>query len=224
MRSTYAIAAAIALAACGQPQIARPVSAPSAPQPTAAAPQSAPTSSARPVLAPAATQPAAAAPQNATSSARPWGPSEEEMSRTRGPGWILARSWIGGDRLYLHQTTMMHQGSIVQAWLIFNAWEPFRTSSGFLTRSSMALYQFDCSARLVRMLDNKNYSDRGASGDVRSMFVPAMAVWRPIEPSSIDELLMNATCQRRPYVPPHSGDTDNQPQPPSRLGPLKDPV
>ena len=199
MRSTYAIAAAIALAACGQPQIARPVSAPSAPQPTTAAPQ------------------------NATSSARPWGPSEEEMSRTRGPGWILART-PGRDRMYLHQTTMARQGDVVQTWILINAWEPITRPSGFFVRSSTILFQFDCNRRLVRLLDFNLYSDRGASGDVRSEFVAAMAVWRPIEPGSIDEGLMNAACQRRPQAPPASEPTGRPSQPPSSLGPVKDPV
>lgn len=221
-RFGYAVVAALAIAACSPTQPARPVSAPVAPQPTPAAPHNA-ASSARPVLAPAAPQLTAAAPQNATSSARPWGPSEEEMSRTRGPGWILART-IGRDRLYLHQTTMAHQGGVVQAWLTINAWEPLRRPSGFFVRSTLTLYQVECGARLMRLLDFKFYSDRGASGDVENAFFPDMAAWRPIEPGSVSEALMDVACQRRPQAPPASEPTGRPSQPPSSLGPVKDPL
>ena len=181
-----------------------------------------PTQTARPVTQPAVFQPPPTAQPNFGSNTRPMRASLEEMSRTRGAGWILGGTSTVVGHFYLHQPTMIRQGNILKVWVLNNLWEPERTGRNFVYSSSLYRGEYDCVARRFRLSDLQFFSDRGASG--QSHVVGGVGEWGSIAPGSISETNMNVACQRGPQSRPAMEPAGRPSQPPARLGPPKDPV
>jgi hypothetical protein len=181
-----------------------------------------PTQTGRPVTQSPVFQPVPTAQPNFNGTAQPMRASVEEMSRTRGAGWILGGANNNVGTFYLHQPTMVRQGSVMQAWVINNLWEPDRNTRNFRYTSTLSRVEYDCIARRFRFFDVQWFSDRGASGENQS--VGGVGEWGAIPPGSIAETNMNVACQRGPQARPALEPAGRPSQPPARLGPPKDPV
>ena len=181
-----------------------------------------PTQTARPVTQPAVFQPPPTTQPNFSSTARPMRASAQEMSRTRGPGWVFGGWGDNSGIFYLHQPTIVRRGSVVQVWSLNNRWEPERTSRGFLYKSVLQQVEYDCNLRRFRISDMQFFSEHGASG--QSQLVGGIGEWGAIAPGSIAETNMTVACQRGPQSRPAIEPAGRPSQPPARVGPPKDPV
>ena len=181
-----------------------------------------PTQTARPVTQPTVFQPPPTAQPSFSSTQAPMRASIEQMSRTRGSGWVAGGFGENAGTFYLHQPTMVRRGNVSQIWIINNLWMPERSSRGFIYRSVMWQAEYDCVARRFRISDMQFFSEHGASG--QTQFVGGVGEWGAISPGSVAEANMDVACQRGPQVRPPMEPTGRPSQPPARLGPLKDPV
>jgi hypothetical protein len=196
--SGFLIIGALAVAACTPNQTGRPVTQASVGQPQAAMQSSG---------------------LNPTPLTRA---SIEEMSRTRGPGWVRTASNNDGGYYYAHEPTIVFRENTAISWILFNFWNSSRNNDGFVRRSTLYRSEYDCVGRRFRISDLQNFSGHGASG--QSQFVGGTSDWRAIVPGSFAERSMEFACRRGTQARPPSDTTSRPPQTPGRLGPPKDPV
>lgn len=102
-----------------------------------------------------------------------------------------------GRTLYYDPTTARRSGSRVQVFAITDLKEPNATARGRQYISKKALLEFDCSARMMKVLQDTWYPRRMGEGEPVFQTDGASLGAFPVQADSPGEMFWKAACNRR---------------------------
>lgn len=102
-----------------------------------------------------------------------------------------------GRMLYFDPSTLRRSGSRVQAWVLTDLKEPNATARGRQYQSKKALLEFDCSNRMMTLMQDTWYPRKMGQGEPVFQTTGAAVAAFPVQSETSGELFWKAVCGRR---------------------------
>ena len=102
-----------------------------------------------------------------------------------------------GRTLYFDPSTTRRSGSRVQVWVLTDLKEPNATARGRQYHSKKALLEFDCSSRMMTVMQDSWYPRRMGQGEPVFQTTGASVGSFPVQSETSGEMFWKAACGRR---------------------------
>lgn len=111
--------------------------------------------------------------------------------------WVLlTQTNQEGPAVYADPSTIRREGNLVKMWALYD-FKTIRTVEGISYLSYKVHREYDCTEERIRYLAFTFFSGNMGSGKVAPTTSDEQQGWEPVQPDSINQILVKAACAKQ---------------------------